>query len=87
MNHKYMTTKFIGVKEFRQNIAAIAKHSKLHNQRLIILNRNVPILEVRPLSNKNFTLENLTLSIKQGLDDAKAGRVYSQAQVKSMLGL
>ena len=51
-----MTTKFIGVKEFRQNIAKIAKNSKKNNQRIVILNRNTPILEVRPLSNKDFTL-------------------------------
>jgi hypothetical protein len=82
-----MTTKFIGVKEFRQNIAKIAKNSKKNNQRLIILNRNTPILEVRPLSPKDFTLENLALGIQQGLDDAKAGRVFSQSQVESMLGL
>lgn len=82
-----MTTKFIGVKEFRQNIAKIAKNSKKNNQRIVILNRNTPILEVRPLSNKDFTLESLALGIQQGLDDAKTGRVYSQAQVESMLGL
>ena len=82
-----MTTKFIGVKEFRQNIAKIAKSSKKNNQRLVILNRNTPILEVRPLSGKDFTLESLALDIQQGLDDAKAGRVYSQIQVEAMLGL
>ncbi|HEX9503220.1 MAG TPA: hypothetical protein VF974_02760 [Patescibacteria group bacterium] len=82
-----MTTKFIGVKEFRQNLAKIANNSRQNNQRLIILNRNVPIFEVRPLSHKDFTLESLALGIQQGLDDAKAGRVYSQAQIESMLGL
>ncbi len=82
-----MTTKFIGVKEFRQNIANIAKSSKKNNQRIVILSRNTPILEVRPLSNKDFTLESLALGIQQGLDDAKAGRIYSQAQIESMLGL
>lgn len=82
-----MTTKFIGVKEFRQNLAKIAKNSKRNNQRLVILSRNIPIFEVHPLSGKNFILENLALGIKQGLDDAKAGRVYSQTQIESMLGL
>jgi len=82
-----MTTKFIGVKEFRQNIAKITKDSRKNNQRLIILSRNIPMFEVRPLLGENFTLEGLALDIQQGLDDAKAGRVYSQAQVESMLGL
>jgi hypothetical protein len=82
-----MITKFIGVKEFRQNIAKIAKSSKKNNERLVVLCHNIPIFEVLPLSSKNFTLENFALGIQQGLDDAKTGRVYSQAQVESMLGL
>ena len=82
-----MTTKFIGVKEFRQNIAKIAKNSRKNNQRLVILNRNVPIFEVRPLSQKDLTLENLVQDIQEGLDDVKAGRVYSQEEIESMLGL
>lgn len=82
-----MTTKFIGVKEFRQNIAKIAKNSRKNNQRLVILNRNVPIFEVRPLSQKDLTLEDLVQDIQEGLDDVKAGRVYSQEEIESMLGL
>jgi hypothetical protein len=82
-----MTTKFIGIKEFRQNISKIAKSSKKNNQRLVILNRNTPIFEVNPLSDKDLTLESLALGIKQGLSDVKVGRVYSQTQVESMFGL
>ncbi len=82
-----MATKFIGVKEFRQNIAKIAKSSQKNNDRFVILNRNTPIFEVRPLSDADFTLESLALGIQQGLDDAKAGRVYTQTQVESMFGL
>lgn len=82
-----MTTKFIGIKEFRQNISKIAKNSKKNNQRLIVLNRNTPIFEVNPLSDADQTLESLAMGIQQGLADAKAGRVYTQAQVESMLGL
>ena len=82
-----MTTKFIGIKEFRQNISKIAKSSKKNNQRLIVLNRNTPIFEVNPLSDSDQTLESLAMGIQQGLADVKAGRVYTQAQVESMLGL
>ncbi|HEX3099621.1 MAG TPA: hypothetical protein VHQ41_01470 [Patescibacteria group bacterium] len=82
-----MTTKFVGVKEFRQNIAKFAKSSKKNKQRLVILNRNVPIFEVRPISEKDFTLEKLSSKIERGLKDVKAGRVYTQAQVMKSLGL
>lgn len=82
-----MTTKFIGVKEFRQNIAKFAKSSKKNNQRIVILNRTTPILEVRPISDKDANLDNLMLKIQRGLDDAKAGRFYTHEQVEEMLGL
>ena len=82
-----MTTKFVGIKEFRQNIAGLTASSKKKNQRLIILNRNTPIFEVRPISDTDFTAENFALGIERGLADMKAGRVYTQAQIESMFGL
>lgn len=82
-----MATKFIGVKEFRQNISKIAKKSIKTGDRLIILNRNVPILEIRPLSGKEQTVESLAEAIKKGLADVEAGRVYTHEQVKKKLGL
>ena len=77
-----MTTKFIGVKEFRQNIASLAKTAKKKNQRLVIMNRSVPILDVRPVADNDFDL-----SIERGLADMKAGRVLTVEQVKKRLGI
>lgn len=82
-----MTTKFIGVKDFRANVSKIAKSSKKNNERIIVLNRNKPIFEVRPLSDEDSTLESLALGVKQGKADAKAGRVYTQKEVEQILGL
>lgn len=82
-----MTTKFIGVKEFRQNIAKITERSRKNNERLIVLRRNVPLFEVRPLSKKDMILEKLLLDIQEGLEDKEKGDVYSQDAVEKMLGL
>lgn len=79
-----MTTKFIGIKEFRQNISKLSKKT---DQRLVVLNRNTPVFEVKPLTGQDITLEKLAFDIQQGLDDAKAGRVYTQDQVESIFGL
>lgn len=68
-------------------MAKIAKASKKKNERLIILNHSTPILEVRPISDKDAKMENLMLSIQRGLDDIKAGRVYTQEQIEAKLGL
>lgn len=47
-----MTTKFIGVKELRQNMARVAYAARKHNQRLIVLKKNEPIFELRPLTKE-----------------------------------
>ena len=82
-----MTTKFIGVKEFRQNMAKISEMARKKNQRLIVLRKNEPIFELRPLSKKDATLERLALDIHEGLEDVKAGRVYSHEEIKDFFGL
>ncbi len=82
-----MTTKFIGVKEFRQNMAKISESARKNNQRLIVLRKNEPIFELRPLSKKDATLERFALDIQECLEDAKAGRVYSHEDVKNFFGI
>lgn len=82
-----MTTKFIGIKEFRQNIASYAKTAKTENMRFIILRKNVPVLEVKSLDEKEFTLEQLAGDIAQARDDAKKGNVYTQKQIMAEFGL
>lgn len=57
-----MVTKLIGVKEFRQNISAYYKKSLKNNWQYIILNRNEPMFEVRPIK-KGTTLEKLHANI------------------------
>lgn len=82
-----MTTKFIGVKEFRQNMAKISEQARKKNERLIVLRKNEPIFELRPLSKKAATLEKLSFDIQAGLEDIKAGRVYTHEEIKDFFGL
>lgn len=82
-----MTTRFVGVKEFRQNMAKLSEQARKKNQRLIILKKNQPIFELRPLSKKDAVLENLTKNLKEALDDVRHNRVYTQEEMESMLGI
>jgi len=82
-----MTTKFVGMKELRQNMAKLTKQAQQKNERLIILRKNKPIFELRPLSKQDATLERLALDIQEGLEDAKAGRVYSHKEMKEYFGI
>lgn len=80
-----MTTKFIGVKEFRQSIAPLYKQALKKNIRFIVLNHNKPIFDIRPLSEEDATLEKLVFDIQQARQDVKKGKLYTSKQVRELL--
>lgn len=82
-----MTTRFVGLKEFRQNMAKISEEAHVKKQRLIILRKNKAIFELRPLSHKASVMESLLADLAEADADIKAGRVYTQEQVEKMFGL
>lgn len=81
-----MLTKFIGMKEFRQNMAAYTKNTK-KGVRYVILKKNVPVLDVRPIDEKEFAMEKLSAELEEAREDVKAGRVYSQEEIMKEFGL
>lgn len=82
-----MTTKMIGVKEFRQNMTKISNESLQKKQRLIILRKNEPIFELKPLSKEDASLEKLMADVNDSLSDLKKGDVYSHNEIKNLFGL
>ncbi len=82
-----MTTRFIGMKEFRQNMAKISEDAYKKNQRLVILRKNRAIFEIRPLSKEQAFEDEILLRVEEAKEDHKAGRTYSQTDVEKLLGL
>ena len=82
-----MTTKFVGTKQLRQNMARIARKARQNNERLIVLRKNQPIFELRPLSDEDSLIESFRRDIERAKDDKRLGRIKSQAEVEKMLGL
>jgi len=82
-----MTTKLIGVKEFRQNITSIYKQAQAKNIQYVVLNRNQPIFKVSPLSEKDTIIEKLALDVEEARNDIKNGRVFDFEDVCNELGL
>ncbi len=82
-----MTTKMIGVKEFRQNMARFSDEALRKNQRLIILKKNKPIFELKPLSEKDAALERLLADIREAQEDVRNGEVYSHDEIKNLFGI
>ncbi|PIQ77671.1 hypothetical protein COV82_03255 [Candidatus Peregrinibacteria bacterium CG11_big_fil_rev_8_21_14_0_20_46_8] len=82
-----MTTKFIGMKDFRQNMATYTKKAKQQNVRFIILKKNVPVLEIKAIDEKEITLEKLAEDVAEARKQIKRGEVYTQAEVMKELGI
>lgn len=82
-----MTTKFIGLKEFRQNLAGYTKQAKVKKIRFIILKKNIPVLEVKALDEKDFMLEKLAAEITEAREQVKTGKVYTQQEIMEEFGL
>lgn len=82
-----MTTKCIGMKEFRQKIATFTKDAQTKDIRFIILKKNKPVLEVKAINEKEFTFEKLSTDIKKARTQVKKGQVHSQKEIMKEFGL
>jgi len=82
-----MTTKFIGVKELRQNMAKISTQARKKNERLIVLRKNKPLFELRPLSGQESLIESFRRDIEEARQDIRVGNVYTAAEAQKILGL
>ena len=82
-----MNTKFIGTKQLRQNMAEITKDAQKKNERIIVLRKNQPIFELKPLSNEESFKESFIRDIEKARADVKAGRVYSFEKICKEFGL
>lgn len=82
-----MTTKFVGTKELRKDMAKITKEAEENNERIIVLRKNKPIFELRPLSDEDALVESFRRDIEEARKDVREGRVHTQEEVEKKLGL
>lgn len=75
------------MKEFRQNLATYTKNSRLKNIRYIILKKNVPVLEVKPVDEKIIAKEKLKQELIAAYESYKSGEYYTSEEVAKELGL
>ena len=81
-----MTTKLIGIKEFRQNITTLWKGAQKEKIRYIVLYHSTPIFQVNPISKEDITLEKLAADVKKARIQAKRGETYTHEEILKELG-
>ena len=82
----HTTTKFIGIKEFRQNIAKFAKTARDKKERIVVMSRTKPLFEIKPFADDVF-LDSFVESVLHAERDVAAGNVHSEADVMKELGI
>ncbi len=82
-----MTTQFVGMKEFRQNMSKYTKEANKKKIRYIIMKKNVPVLEISPLDEKQYAYVKLSEEIKESEKQIKEGKFYTQDEVMKEFGL
>lgn len=82
-----MTTKIVGIKEYRQNITSLWKEARKHDIRYIVMYHAKPIFEVNPLHGEEVTLEALKRDVKKARKQAERGEVYSHQAIMAEFGI
>lgn len=76
-----MQTKYVGIKQFRQELASLHARAVKNNWRYVVLSRNQPLFDVRPLTandteTQNFMTESaMAKKKKRPSKEQPAGRV------------
>lgn len=84
LHHIFMTTRTIGIKEFRQNISKLSEEK---NVRFIVMNHSKPIFRVEPIDEDQLILEKYADQIDRGLHESKNGKTTSAAALRKRLKL
>lgn len=82
-----MTTKIIGIKEFRNRINTLWKTARKKNIRYIIMYHSTPILEARPIDEDELIFEKFADEIKEAREQFKRGEYYTQEEIMKEFGL
>jgi hypothetical protein len=82
-----MTTKIIGIKDFRKNITSIWKEAREKNISYIVMHHTVPIFKVDPIDEEEMILENLVKDVEEAREQVKKGQTYGESEVYKKLGI
>lgn len=82
-----MTTKIIGIRDYRKNITSLWKEAREKNIRYIIMYHSKPVFEVNPLQDEDELIEVLRKDIEKAREQAKKGKIVSHEALMAEFGL
>ena len=82
-----MITKFVGMKDFRQNMSNYTAQANSKKIRFIVLKKNVPVLEINPIDEKDYAYSKLSKELEESEKQIEEGKIYTQEEVMMEFGL
>ncbi len=82
-----MTTKFVGMKDFRQNMSQYTVQANDKKIKFIVLKKNIPVLEIIPIDEKEYAYIKLSKELEESEKQIKDGKFYTQEEVMTEFGL
>ena len=82
-----MTTKIIGIKEYRQNITTLWKEAREKNIRYIVMYHSKPVFEVNPLQDEDELVDLLRKDIEEAREQAKKGETVFHEALMEEFGI
>ncbi len=81
-----MNIKFVGVKDFRQNMSDYAKRARNSGTRFIVMNRNKPLFEIKPFAEDVY-LDSFVADVLKAEADVARGNYHTHEDVLRELGI
>ena len=81
-----MNIKFIGIKDFRSNIAEYTQQARTSGVRYIVMNRNKPLFEIKPFADDEY-LDSVVASVARAEAEVVEGKYHTQKEVLQELGI
>jgi hypothetical protein len=82
-----MTTKIIGIKEYRKNITSLWKEARKKNIRYIVMYHSKPVFEVNPLQDEDELIDLLRKDIEEARKQVKKGETVSHEALMEEFGI
>lgn len=80
-----MKTRFIGMRELRQNLSRLADYALKKNIHFVVLRHAVPVFHITPVTSKELELEELARDVAEGREAYKQGEYSTQEEMEKEL--
>jgi len=82
-----MTTRFIGIREYRRNLSKLIEEARKKNIHFVVMRHSKIVAHVTPPTEKEMILEELVRDVAEAREQARRGEVYTEEEIAKKYGI